>query len=188
MKMTIDEAIKHCLEVAEDNDLAAGTYDLLAENNHNLYEKLTAESNSKRCTEFAGFNRQLAEWLTELKEAKRLLKLAVEDMHLEDMCEACIIGFKNCPDNSNCFKWRYADEALALFQGRGCGQALRGLCQGDGRHGNRPSCEEVQRFRALHGRLEKPVEAAFRCRPFQDGLYELEQADESEIRAFKFVV
>jgi hypothetical protein len=68
--MTLNEAIKHCLEVAEDNDLAAGTYDLLAENNHNLYEKLTAESNSKRCTEFAGFNRQLAEWLTELKELK----------------------------------------------------------------------------------------------------------------------
>ena len=69
-RMTIDEAIRHCEEVAEDNDLAAGTYDLLAENNHNLYEKLTAESNSKRCTEFAGFNRQLAEWLKELKEVR----------------------------------------------------------------------------------------------------------------------
>ena len=79
--MTIDEAIKHCLEVAEDNDLAAGTYDLLAENNHNLYEKLTAESNSKRCTEFAGFNRQLAEWLTELADLKEEIEYCSGDIN-----------------------------------------------------------------------------------------------------------
>ena len=66
--MTLDEAIRHCEEVAEENDLAAGTYELLAENNHNLYEKLTAETNSSRCAECAADHRQLAKWLTELKE------------------------------------------------------------------------------------------------------------------------
>lgn len=66
--MTLDEAIKHCEEVAEENDLAAGTYGILAENNHNAYEKLTAETNSSRCAECAADHRQLAEWLTELKE------------------------------------------------------------------------------------------------------------------------
>jgi len=87
-KLTLDEAIKHCLEVAEENDLAAGTYDLLAENNHNLYEKLTAESNSKRCSEFAGFNRQLAEWLQELKELRRLVDLVAKYAgKSEDICE-----------------------------------------------------------------------------------------------------
>ena len=52
-RMTLDEAIKHCLEVAEENDLAAGAYELLAENNHNAYERLTMETNSSRCVECA---------------------------------------------------------------------------------------------------------------------------------------
>ena len=69
-KLTLSEAIKHCLEVAEENDLAAGTYEILAENNHNAYERLTAETNSSRCAECAADHRQLAEWLTELKEWK----------------------------------------------------------------------------------------------------------------------
>lgn len=69
-KLTLDDVIKHCLEVAEENDLAAGTYELLAENNHNAYERLTAETNSSRCAECAAEHRQLAEWLTELKECK----------------------------------------------------------------------------------------------------------------------
>ena len=68
--MTIDEAIKHCLEVAEENDLAAETYEILAENNHNAYERLTAETNSSRCAECAADHRQLAEWLTDYKELK----------------------------------------------------------------------------------------------------------------------
>ncbi|WP_295095647.1 hypothetical protein [Ruminococcus sp.] len=70
--MTIDEAIRHCVEVAEENDLAAGTYGILAENNHNAYEKLTAETKSSRCAECAADHRQLAEWLTELKELRKL--------------------------------------------------------------------------------------------------------------------
>lgn len=108
--MTLDEAIKHCLEVAEENDLAAETYELLAENNHNAYEKLTAETNSSRCAECAADHRQLAEWLTELKEAKRLLKAAVEDFEL-------IAEVKDCSviDISK-YKWRYADEAEKLLK------------------------------------------------------------------------
>jgi len=74
--MTLDEAIKHCLEVAEENDLAAETYELLAENNHNAYEKLTAETNSSRCAECATEHRQLAEWLTDYKELKNSIGAA----------------------------------------------------------------------------------------------------------------
>ena len=70
--LDIDTVIKHCLEVTEENDLAAGTYELLAENNHNLYEKLTAETNSSRCAECAADYRQLAEWLQELKAYRKL--------------------------------------------------------------------------------------------------------------------
>ena len=74
-KLTLDEAIQHCLEVAEENDLAAGTYELLAENNHNAYERLTAETNSSRCAKCAANHRQLADWLTELKEAKTIIRV-----------------------------------------------------------------------------------------------------------------
>lgn len=151
-KLTLDEAIKHCLEVAEENDLAAGTYELLAENNHNAYERLTAVTNSSRCAECAADHRQLAEWLTDykklnttykhisewnrklidhkndavckwgecneqLKEAKRLLKLAVEDfdmgMTTDDMCNVCKFAFGHCT-GEKC-TWRYADEALKLI-------------------------------------------------------------------------
>jgi hypothetical protein len=133
--MTIDEAIKHCLEVAEENDLAAGTYELLAENNHNAYERLTAETNSSRCAECAADHRQLAEWLTELKnsraaqneqeifihelmgeleEAKRLLKAAVEDFAKLDRvntklgnCMIPDVGCADCPLN-----WDSVDDSV----------------------------------------------------------------------------
>ncbi len=77
--MALDEAIKHCLEVAEGNDLAAGMYELLAENNHNAYEKLTAETNSSRCTECATDHRQLAEWLTERKDLQEENKVLMRE-------------------------------------------------------------------------------------------------------------
>lgn len=77
--MTLDEAIKHCLEVAEENDLAAGTYEILAENNHNAYERLTAETNSSRCAECAADHRQLAEWLTELKNLREENKVLTSE-------------------------------------------------------------------------------------------------------------
>ena len=84
--MTLDEAIKHCLEVAEENDLAAETYELLAENNHNAYERLTAETNSSRCAECAAEHRQLAEWLEDLKTASFLLGEAIDEMYKGTSC------------------------------------------------------------------------------------------------------
>ena len=122
-ELTLSEAIKHCLEVAEENDLAAGTYEILAENNHNAYERLTAETNSSRCAECAADHRQLAEWLTELKEARRLLKWAVEGFRklgasLNDYGE-CDGDCLYCPINNhgNCLKWKYEAEALKLIGG-----------------------------------------------------------------------
>lgn len=99
--MTIDEAIKHCLEVVEKNEQAKKDGNLWIDTE---YEDCCADP------------RQLAEWLmdykdlkaeqndqyvfihelmSELKEAKRLLKAAKDD----------------------CYKWRYADEALKLIGG-----------------------------------------------------------------------
>ena len=115
--MTLEEAIRHCEEVAEENDLAAGTYEILAENNHNAYEKLTAETNSSRCAECASDHRQLAEWLTELKEARQLLQLVRDDMEFmmsPDKCRVC--GRKICTDNTVC-RWRYQERLEKYFSG-----------------------------------------------------------------------
>lgn len=123
--MTLDEAIKHCEEVAEENDLAAGMYEILAENNHNAYEKLTAETTSSRCAECATDHRQLAEWLKELKdlreenvELKSTLNAALKDIHgkniLEVMnaCRLCAMKFQQLCD---IFPWQHTNEALKLI-------------------------------------------------------------------------
>ena len=53
--MTLEEAIKHCEEVAETQEWMVGTYD--------------ADSmGAKLCKECASEHRQLAEWLKALKE------------------------------------------------------------------------------------------------------------------------
>ena len=120
-KLTLDDAIKHCLEVAEQNDTQA-----------EKWQKEGGEQWGKTtvCRECAADHRQLAEWLmelkdlraeqndqyvfihelmSELKEAKRLLKVAMGDMEIlyeAGKDEGCV-GIK--------FKWRYADEALKLL-------------------------------------------------------------------------
>ena len=105
--MTLDEAIKHCHEVADKNEC-----------------KMTSDDgytdvSMKRC---AADHRQLAEWLRELKEAKRLLKAAVEDFKvigkvLDADCDI-LINCEECPLQSghyNCRSWNHQDEALALI-------------------------------------------------------------------------
>lgn len=55
--------------------------------------------------------------MTELKEAKRLLKLAVDDFEMgmttDFMCNLCKFAFGHCT-GERC-TWRYADEAFALI-------------------------------------------------------------------------
>lgn len=115
--MTLGEAIKHCLEVAEQNDAQAEKW---REEGGEEWGKTTA------CRECAADHRQLAEWLTELKElreenkeAKRLLKAAVEDMNEKNFCvKACKRDNFACRVSDTCdFKWRYADEALEIIKG-----------------------------------------------------------------------
>lgn len=58
--MTLDEAIRHCEEVAEAND--QGLYDAIALGGQNpTQEEITA------CEQCAADHRQLAEWLRELQ-------------------------------------------------------------------------------------------------------------------------
>ena len=73
--MTLDEAISYCEDIAEKNDIAIGLNELLAQNSYTVYEKLTAETTIKQCEESAEKHRQLAEWLTELKKAKSIIRV-----------------------------------------------------------------------------------------------------------------
>jgi len=104
-KLTLDEAIKHCEEVAERYERMEDSHD----------DKLKEE-----CLQCAADHRQLAEWLRELKEAKRLLKSATKVLNMfipcdEDYnCSECIKQRQNC-DYDDSFKWRYADEAKKLL-------------------------------------------------------------------------
>ena len=116
--LSIDEAISHCLEVAEQNETQAEKW---REEGGEQWGKTTA------CRECATEHRQLAEGLTELKEAKRLLKVAVEDMcwlneNTQDSYGSCTIrtehGCSGCPldINGDLFcKWKHEAEALALI-------------------------------------------------------------------------
>ena len=140
--MTIDEAIKHCEEVATEKE-------------DNARWKLTPTFQDE-CIKCAAEHRQLAEWLTELKdlreenkvltsecdrlikekgellkqheqiaEYKRLLKAAVEDIYKArqgcncNICDMPPEPTERCQyeNGEDCqFKWRYTDEALKLIE------------------------------------------------------------------------
>lgn len=128
-KLTLDDAIKHCLEVAEDNEQFASGKWIGSE----------GEANRQECEQCAADHRQLAEWLTELKDlraeqndqytfirelmdelndAKRLLKAAIGiikdvDCNEDYLCDECEYRAK-C-DGGFSFYWRYANEAENLL-------------------------------------------------------------------------
>ena len=112
--MTLEEAIAHSLEVAEQNEAEADWID------RRLIGS-TTDKYATDCRECAADHRQLAAWLTELKEAKRLLKAAVEDMKdvvsSDSGCRCCKGEEAASCAYIKCWTWRYADEALALIGG-----------------------------------------------------------------------
>lgn len=61
-KLTLDEAIRHCLEVAEQNEKKAEYRPRM-----DYYDEIESRTD---CLECAADHRQLAKWLTELKEAR----------------------------------------------------------------------------------------------------------------------
>ena len=97
--------------------------DLVTSANERLERALNyGETNGYRIAELKSaiiLEEQLLVYITELKEAKRLLKAAVEDFanmnyHIyecDGMCDTCPIH----GNRDECDKWRYADEALALI-------------------------------------------------------------------------
>ena len=67
--MTLDEAIKHCEEVAEESEYSAIMFKQKKEVSAFL-EKAEAEKAENDCQQCAADHRQLAEWLKELKERR----------------------------------------------------------------------------------------------------------------------
>ena len=109
--MTLNEAIQHCLEVAENCEEQAKQCD-----SDDRYERHVMHENAECATE----HRQLAEWLKELKEAKRLLKAAMEDMKdvvsSDSGCRCCKGEEAASCAYIKCWTWRYADEAMKLLE------------------------------------------------------------------------
>ena len=97
--MTLEEAIKHCEEVAEENEKRVKPYQCESINKK-LYEVNKKEWNA--CLECASEHRQLAEWLKELQKWRALRdninKLCDVDCEYPEyresgtMCDACPIG------------------------------------------------------------------------------------------------
>lgn len=108
--MTIDEAISHALEVAEQEEKNSKTGKWFEGEDWNIKAR-------EQCAECAAEHRQLAEWLTELKEAKRLLKAAVatfNDASCNKDCCQCKWNNEGC-EMSCRFAWIHTDEALKLI-------------------------------------------------------------------------
>ena len=82
-KLTLDEAIKHCLEVAENNEqFASGKW---------IGSK--GEANRQECEQCAADHRQLAEWLTELKNRREVSEIEKRSI---EKCDKCSDIF-DCP-------------------------------------------------------------------------------------------
>ena len=95
--MTIDEAIKHCEEKAEELEKQVKPYQCESIN-EKLYEVNKKEWDS--CLECANEHRQLAQWLRELKTYRELLENADNIIKSEYGC-VIIEGYADVIDKMN---------------------------------------------------------------------------------------
>ena len=106
--MTLDEAIRHCEEVAERYDRV--------EDSH------ADDGLKQECIQCAADHRQLAEWLTELKEAK--VMILDTSYTLEVMCDkvSTKIGCKHCTyydeETHGCEVRKWIDKMRTFAKGR----------------------------------------------------------------------
>ncbi len=71
--MTLDEAIKHCEEVAYQNEMLMKRYDNASGYNRSHNEKIRTDD-AKGCEQLISLYRQLAEWLKELKKYRAIFE------------------------------------------------------------------------------------------------------------------
>lgn len=73
-KLTLDEAIKHCLEVAERQEFSADDKEMYSEMLGEDYKGF-----EEGCRECAADHRQLAEWLTDYKDLREENKVLMHE-------------------------------------------------------------------------------------------------------------
>lgn len=117
IRVTLDEAIRHCEELVEQEECFI---------NYPHSDIILGDLDIESRKHFVAEQRQLEKWLTELKEAKRLLKAAVEDFRIsgtmlddghghctaEIGCDECVLGGGNLADDC---QWRHEAEVLKLI-------------------------------------------------------------------------
>lgn len=84
--MNIDEAIKHCEEVAYEQDMKAGF-----ETDYQTYTM--SEMERERCKECTSEHRQLAEWLKELKKLRKEQREVYENGYKEGHADGYDEGY-----------------------------------------------------------------------------------------------
>lgn len=107
--MTIDEAIKKLLDKAEEQEYVS---QIIVE----LHREESESEHKAACDACAADHRQLAEWLTNYKEAMRLLKSAIDEWHI--VCEWGKCG-EYCGwyvDGQCTQRWSGEAEALKLIE------------------------------------------------------------------------
>ena len=96
-------------ELREENKVLTSECDRLIKEKGELLSKVSGSDVLRIC--------QLEK---QFVKAKRLLKLAVEDINATEACDTCeyypVINGAEC-QKDDCYKWRYADEALKLIGG-----------------------------------------------------------------------
>ena len=102
--MTIDEAITHCIEVAEENERDIGYYTIQG-------DKEWLDECEKDCIECANEHRQLAEWLRELELYRETLigrPCEVCKFHETGSCNRweCVFEEVNADDRNRCENYR----------------------------------------------------------------------------------
>lgn len=102
--MTLEEAIKYHLDIAKEQEKCA--------------DFSVSDHAKERIRKSAAENKQLSTWLSELKKARKLLKLAVEGFeYVKPYMSRCDGHCNNCPfENEGWCRvdWKYADEAEKL--------------------------------------------------------------------------
>lgn len=87
--MTIEEAIKHCEEVAHQNKILMKRYDDASGYSRSHNEQIRT-SGAIGCEQLISLYRQLAEWLKELKESRMVLDILGQflvDRDIDVCCE-----------------------------------------------------------------------------------------------------
>lgn len=124
-ELTLEEAIKHCEVVAEQeecfinyphSDIVLGDLDIESRKHYVAEQKQLAEWLMELKDLRAEQNDQyvfIHKLMSELKEAKRLLKLAVKQMaEVGDICDC--IHSQNCPLDE-CGKFTFHDEIMRFI-------------------------------------------------------------------------